>query len=144
MICICKHGRDKHYVDYGAGLGTWSGRCLEEGCACKMYTVVSPAVLVQDDGQKKMMDFPQDQWDAWSAGYLWGQRAIADTLVQDEKARYDQVMDLLRSAKMSHGQCQPRTRKACTACNAQDELNRLVSEWKGFTITATSSPEVTA
>jgi len=142
MLCICKHGRDRHYVEYGAGLGTWSGHCLEEGCGCKLYSTTPPAALAA--GPKKMMEFPQDQWDAWSAGYLWGQRAIADTLVMDEKAKYEHVMGLLRDTKMQHGTCQPRSRKACTACNAQEELDRLISEWKGFTLYATSSPEVTS
>ena len=53
-------------------------------------------------------------------------------------------MGLLRDTKMQHGTCQPRSRKACTACNAQEELDRLISEWKGFTLYATSSPEVTS
>ena len=56
--------------------------------------------------------------------------------MDDYQQKYEQVMDLLRQSRMPHGRCQPRSRKACTACNAQDRLDRLIAEWKGPTIRA--------
>lgn len=50
--------------------------------------------------------------------------------------RYYRVMSLLRATKMEHGQCQPRSRKACTHCNAKDELDKLLAEYKGPPIAA--------
>lgn len=52
----------------------------------------------------------------------------------DWQAKYEHVLGLLRDTKMRHGTCQPRSRKACTACNAQEELDKIVKDWKGFTI----------
>ena len=46
-------------------------------------------------------------------------------------AKYHRVMQLLVNARMQHGLCQPRERKACTACNAQDDLEKMVDEYKG-------------
>ncbi len=34
MLCVCTHGTDRHYVDYGYGVGCWFGKCLEPGCKC--------------------------------------------------------------------------------------------------------------
>lgn len=50
------------------------------------------------------------------------------------RAAYDHVLGLLRSTKREHGLCQPRERKACTACNAQEELDIILSGWKGGAI----------
>ncbi len=50
------------------------------------------------------------------------------------RRKYEHVMGLCRSAVMVHGICQPRERKACTACNAIDEMRALVAEWGGHTI----------
>lgn len=44
---------------------------------------------------------------------------------------YHRVMGLLRDMQMEHGLCKPRSRMACTACNAKDELDRLLAEYKG-------------
>ena len=53
---------------------------------------------------------------------------------RDQRAGRDHILGLLRSTKMKHGTCQPRERKACTACNAQEKLDKIVSEWKGGAI----------
>lgn len=56
--------------------------------------------------------------------------AEASRLRADSDA-YHRVMSLLRNTQMDHGLCQPRERRACTHCNAQDELNELVKRYKG-------------
>lgn len=52
----------------------------------------------------------------------------------DYEALYNRVMSLLRSTRMEHGLCQPRERRACTHCNAVDDLNKMVDEYKGARI----------
>jgi len=54
--------------------------------------------------------------------------------LKDERAQKEHILGLLRDTKMEHGTCQPRSRKACTACNAQEQLDKIVKDWKGFTI----------
>jgi hypothetical protein len=39
-MCKCKHGSDRHYLDY-AGPGVCGGilsKCLEPDCECKLFT----------------------------------------------------------------------------------------------------------
>lgn len=48
--------------------------------------------------------------------------------------KVERILDLLKTTKLEHGICQPRSRRACAACNAQDELNIVLAEWKGPTI----------
>jgi hypothetical protein len=40
-MCICRHGQDRHYLDYaGVGVcGGISGKCLEDGCKCTAFTL---------------------------------------------------------------------------------------------------------
>ena len=52
--------------------------------------------------------------------------------------RYHKVMHLLRDAKMDHGLCQPRERRACTRCNALDDIEKIISEYKGMGLTIQS------
>lgn len=52
----------------------------------------------------------------------------------DWQAKYEHVLGLLRDTKIQHGTCQPRSRKACTACNAQELLDKIMKDWKGFTM----------
>lgn len=52
----------------------------------------------------------------------------------EEQAQKEHILGLLRDTKMEHGTCEPRSRKACTACNAQEELDKIVKDWKGFTM----------
>lgn len=49
----------------------------------------------------------------------------------NSQQQYHQVMGLLRDMQMEHGTCQPRERRACTACNAKDDLDKLLAEYKG-------------
>lgn len=48
-----------------------------------------------------------------------------------ESDELHRVMNLLRSMQMEHGTCQPRERRACTHCNASDDLKKIVAEYKG-------------
>lgn len=54
--------------------------------------------------------------------------------LKDERRQKESILGMLRDTKMKHGTCQPRSRKACTACNAQEELDKIVAAWKGFTM----------
>lgn len=54
--------------------------------------------------------------------------------LKEERRKKEHILGLLRDTKMKHGTCQPRSRKACTACNAQEDLDKIVEEWKGFTM----------
>lgn len=87
-----------------------------------------------NDEPKKGGEFPPEHQEAWASGYFWGQRSIVNTLVEDERTAKEHILGLLRDTKMQHGTCQPRSRKACTACNAQEELDKIVKNWKGFTM----------
>ena len=50
----------------------------------------------------------------------------------DEDARnYHSVMGWLRDLTMEHGLCVPRERLACTHCNARDNLDKHLAEYKG-------------
>jgi len=43
-MCTCKHGSDRHFLDY-AGPGFCGGvltRCLQEGCGCKLFAPALP------------------------------------------------------------------------------------------------------
>lgn len=53
---------------------------------------------------------------------------------EEERRKREHILGLLRNTKMEHGICKPRSRKACTACNSQDELDKIVAGWKGFTM----------
>lgn len=44
--------------------------------------------------------------------------------------KYHKVMSLIREANMEHGLCKPRERRSCTACNAKDDLEKMVAEYK--------------
>lgn len=54
--------------------------------------------------------------------------------MSDIEQSYYRVMDLLRRTRMEHGLCEPRSRRACTHCNAVDDLKVLVDEYKGAPI----------
>lgn len=57
------------------------------------------------------------------------------TLTAQEDGR-DEILELLRMTRMQHGSCQPREHKACTACNAQEQIDAILSKWKGRKIRA--------
>ena len=48
--------------------------------------------------------------------------------------KYHKVMRLLLDLRMEHGLCKPRYRRACTACNAKEDLAKMVDEYKGVPI----------
>ena len=54
--------------------------------------------------------------------------------VADERSKREHLLSLLQMTKMKHGVCRPRRRKACTACNAQKELDAIVAAWPGPTL----------
>lgn len=49
----------------------------------------------------------------------------------NSQQQFHQVMGLLRDMQKEHGTCQPRERRACTHCNAKDDLDKLLAEYKG-------------
>lgn len=53
---------------------------------------------------------------------------------EEERRKREHILGLLRNMKMEHGICKPRSRKACTACNSKDELDKIVAGWNGFTM----------
>lgn len=55
--------------------------------------------------------------------------------LEDERAKREHLLGLIRNTKLQHGTCQPRSRKACTACNSQEELDQILKDWNGFTMT---------
>ncbi len=54
---------------------------------------------MSDQEPKKMMDFPREQWDAFTDGYFWGQRSIVNTMVQDVRKEIDATKLQLAEAK---------------------------------------------
>lgn len=77
----------------------------------------------------------------YQCGYLSSPIQQPDTIqvsraeyeaLQKAAGQYYRVMDLLRdSMHMKHGLCEPRERRACTRCNATDDLATMVSEYRG-------------
>lgn len=51
--------------------------------------------------------------------------------LRQDSELFHRVMGLLRNTQMEHGTCQPRDRRACTHCNAADDLKKIVAEYKG-------------
>lgn len=119
----------------------WRAEYECKGCAdavCPQCGCLSTRGLRADNLPKRGMDFPPEHREAFDNGYLWGQESIVNTLLKDakeetaeERAKYDGLMQLLKDSKMKHGTCKPRSRKACTACNAQEQLDALVAKWRG-------------
>ena len=50
---------------------------------------------------------------------------------QREAYAYHEIMGALRRAKMEHGLCEPKERHACTRCEAERRIERMLSEYKG-------------
>ena len=57
---------------------------------------------------------------------------------------YNRVMGLLQNTKMPHDLCEPRERKACTHCNAVEELDKLIAEYKGARIVLAGAATTTS
>lgn len=55
----------------------------------------------------------------------------------DAQQKYYTIMDLLRNTRMKHGKCLPRDDRACTHCNAVDDINRLIDDYKGAELFST-------
>ena len=53
----------------------------------------------------------------------------------EEAQMYHRIMQLLRDSRKEHGTCQPRERRACTACNAAEEIDALLEEYRGAPVT---------
>jgi hypothetical protein len=51
--------------------------------------------------------------------------------LESQAAAYHEVMGHLRALRMDHGLCQPRERRACTHCNAEDDLAKAVAAYRG-------------
>lgn len=62
------------------------------------------------------------------------ERDAAQKLACDHYSKYRRVITLLKNTKMQHGTCKPRSRQACTACNAQDELDEIIAADKGSVV----------
>lgn len=54
--------------------------------------------------------------------------------LRDAANSFHRVMGLWRDLSKIHGKCTPRSDRACTACNAIDDLNTIASEYKGLPI----------
>ena len=60
---------------------------------------------------------------------------------ENYEQRFNQLMALLQDFNgHEHGLCKPRDRRACTICNAKDDIYSLLSEWEGPRIYAQSPP----
>lgn len=59
---------------------------------------------------------------------------LAQQLAASER-ELTNVLSLVRSTFMEHGLCEPRSRKACSACNARDKLREIIEAWKGPKVT---------
>lgn len=57
-----------------------------------------------------------------------------DTRIAADAAKFHQVMSLLSNLQMPHGTCRPRERRACTHCNARDDLDKMLAEYKGIPV----------
>lgn len=57
---------------------------------------------------------------------------------------YHSLMSLLRDAQLPHGRCQPRERRACTHCNAQEEIDEMVKGYKGRPLQHADAPPASA
>ena len=58
--------------------------------------------------------------------------------LRDDASNYHRVMRLLKNTRMEHGLCVPRGRRACTNCNATDDLKKMVDDYKGQRIRPSS------
>lgn len=87
-----------------------------------------PKVVIQKDGET-LIDMPADEFVGWL-----GVAQKHQNECRDDGAQKEHLLGLLRDTKMRHGTCQPRSQKACTACNALDELDKIVKSWPGHTM----------
>ena len=50
---------------------------------------------------------------------------------QADGTLYHEIMGGRRRTKMEHGLCEPKERHACTRCEAERRIERMLSEYKG-------------
>lgn len=70
-------------------------------------------------------------------GLPWPRAMAAGAVVERQAAdasEYHRVMRLLLDMRRPHGTCEPRERRACTACNAAEALEKLLARYKGAPI----------
>lgn len=70
-------------------------------------------------------------------GLPWPRAMAAGTGADRQAAdasEYHRVMRLLLDMRMPHGTCEPRARRACTACNAAEALEKMLAGYKGAPI----------
>lgn len=59
---------------------------------------------------------------------------------RDDAENFHRVMSLLRNMTLEHAKCHPREDRACTHCNAEEELRAMQENYKGPRIVASQSP----
>lgn len=65
-------------------------------------------------------------------------RVMAEaTRLQKVEQQFHEVMGAWRRTKMEHGLCEPKSRRACTRCMAEEKIEKALSEYKGPRITLT-------
>lgn len=130
-----------------------------ESILTKVFPIIERAVRQRDDQWKLALGYIPDAKHTYSDDKLYeavihapyvndAKIAVKDRLqgeieravqAEREDARaYHHVMSLLRNTKMEHGLCQPRERRACTHCNAIEELDKLLKDYKGARIVASA------
>ena len=57
--------------------------------------------------------------------------------LEADAAGFHKVMELLRNTRLGHGTCVPRSRRACSHCNAIDDIASMLGNYKGPRIFAT-------
>lgn len=68
---------------------------------------------------------------AMEQGRAEARRELAASAADNGQSAYHDLMECLRDMQMPHGTCQPRSRRACTHCNASDRLQELVAKYRG-------------
>ncbi len=73
----------------------------------------------------------------WPAALLQLSQLLEEA--ERDAARYHEIMALVGDLQMEHGLCQPRARRACTRCNATDDLAALLQGYRGPRVVASAS-----
>ncbi|MEG0868221.1 MAG: hypothetical protein RSD49_08065 [Hafnia sp.] len=61
---------------------------------------------------------------------------MLEQYVVEEADKYHRVMECLRNMGREHGKCHPREDRACTHCNAAEELQTMIDEYPGRRLVA--------
>lgn len=81
----------------------------------KLQCIERTMILALDDPQRE----------------LYRQRSIDLERLQRESQDYHKVMHHLKDTERKHGRCQPRADRACTHCNAQEQIEVMTKAYKG-------------